>query len=247
MRKHLAAAGLAAGLAVGAIAGFAFTSGAVNVGAQGDTTTTSAPAGTKGQRPDPKAHIEEALKPLVDDGTLTQAQADKVADALIAARPERGPGGPGGDGPGHKGPGGKGGFGMRGGAGLDAVAKALGLTVDELRTELGKGSSIAEIAKAKGVDVAKIVDAAVADATTKIDEQVANGRITQAQADERIAQLKERITAMINGERPAGLPGRGPGGWGHGDQDGQAPGEHGAPGAPGEAPTTDQTTTTTEG
>ena len=55
---------------------------------------------------------------------------------------------------------------------LDPVAKALGITTDELKTDLAKGQSIADIAKAKNVDLNKVIDALVADATAKIDKLV---------------------------------------------------------------------------
>ena len=66
--------------------------------------------------------VSEALGGLVADGTITQAQADAVDQALDAARPEprRGPGegrGPGRFG-GHFGP----------GIGLDAAATAIGIS-----------------------------------------------------------------------------------------------------------------------
>lgn len=233
MRKQLAAAGLTAGLAVGGIAGFAFTSGSSAVGAQDGTTTTTAPSAPKADKPDRSARIQETLKPLVDDGTITQAQADKVTDALIAAQPEGGKGG---------GPrGGRGGFGI----GLDAAATALGITADELKAELKDGTSIADVAKEKGVDLSKVTDALVAEATTRINEQVTNGKLTQEQADERIAQLKDRITSAVNGEFPAGGPGGGGpggrggrGGWGHGPSSGAPGAPEGDAAPPAEAPPT---------
>ena len=238
MRKQLAAAGLTAGLAVGGVAGFAFTSGSSSVGAQDGTTTTVATA-PKGERPDPSTRIADALAPLVADGTITQAQADKVTQALLAARPDGGPGGR------------HGGDGRHGGPGLDAAATALGITVDDLRAELQKGSSIADVAKAKGVDVSKVTDALVAEATKRIDERVAAGKMTQAQADERLAQIKDRITAMVDGKLPEGGPGfggpgfggPGMGGRGHGPGEGHDDDSDGAPGAPGpdgSVPTTTQ-------
>lgn len=232
MRKQLAAVGLTAGLAVGGVAGFAFTSGTAAVGAQDETTTTApVSAPTKADRPDRSGRIQETLRPLVEDGTITQAQADKVTDALVAASPDRDHGDRGG-------PWGHGGFGL----GLDVAAKALGITADELRTELQKGSSIADVAKAKGVDPATVTDALVAEATTRIDEQVANGKVTRDEADQRIAELKDRIAAMVNGELPAGGPGAAGGpGRGHGEFGGRGGWGHGPTGGderPNEAPTT---------
>jgi hypothetical protein len=107
----------------------------------------------------------------------------------------------------HGGPGGPGG--MRGGPGpgLEAAAEAIGITTDELRTALRDGSSLAEVAAANDVDVQTVIDALVAEATTHLDEAVANGRLTEAEASERAADLEEHITAHVNGEHP----GRGPG------------------------------------
>ncbi len=71
------------------------------------------------------------------------------------------------------------------------------------------GKSIADVAKEKGVDKQKVIDAMVADAKAKLAEAVTAGRITQAQADERLADLESHITELVNGTMPAG---RGPGG-----------------------------------
>ena len=109
--------------------------------------------------------------------------------------PDRGPGGPGG-------PGGHRGFHPR----LDAAADAIGITEDELRAALRDGSSIAEVAEANDVDVQTVIDALVADATAHIDEEVAEGDLTEDEAAERKADLEERITALVNGERPDRAP-----------------------------------------
>jgi hypothetical protein len=45
---------------------------------------------------------------------------------------------------------------------LDAVATALGLTPEELRTELQSGTSLADVATDQGVDVQTVIDALVA-------------------------------------------------------------------------------------
>jgi hypothetical protein len=103
--------------------------------------------------------------------------------------------------PDRRGPGGPGGFHGRG-PGLDAVADAIGITEDELRTALQDGSTIAEVAAANDVDVQTVIDALVADATAHIDEEVAEGDLTEEEAAERKANLVERITARVNGERP---------------------------------------------
>ena len=72
-------------------------------------------------------------------------------------------------------------------AALDAAAKALGMTSDELSAELWGGKTLADIAEAKGVDIATVkaaVEAAiVAETKTAIQQAVTDGTLTQAKAD----------------------------------------------------------------
>jgi hypothetical protein len=76
--------------------------------------------------------IKNALAGLVKDGTLSQSQADKVASTLDKALPE------------HFGRRHRGAEGMVGGPAVDAAAaKALGITVPQLRTELESGKTLA--------------------------------------------------------------------------------------------------------
>jgi hypothetical protein len=91
----------------------------------------------------------------------------------------------------------------RDGERLDAVSVLLGITSDELKTELRSGKSLAKIATEKGVDTQKVIDAIVAEMTEKVNEKVAEGKITQAQADTMLTNVVARVTAMVNRERPA--------------------------------------------
>lgn len=146
------------------------------------------------------ATIKSSLSGLVNDGTLTQDQADKVAETLNEKLPK---GGPGRGGP--------------GGPHLAAAAKALGLTEAELRTKLRDGkTSLADVAKEEGVSTDTLVKALVAEAEERIDADVKAGRLTEAQATERKKNLTEHITDRINNVRPerakgdAGRPFDGP-------------------------------------
>ena len=184
----LPAAALAASLLAGGTAGaLLFTP----IGALAQEATDSATA--------PVSWISEALKKLVDDGTITQAQSDAVAQALEDAKPAHGPRG-----------GGRG-----GGMALDAVAEALNMGGTELRDELAGGKTIAEVAAEQGVDVQTVIDALVADLEEHLARHVADGTLTQEQADAKAADAVERFTAMVNGELPLGGH-RGPGGPGRG-------------------------------
>ena len=101
---------------------------------------------------------------------------------------------------------------------LDAAARALNLSADDLRSKLEGGKTIAQVAKDQGVDVQKVIDAMVADATAHIDQAVKDGKLTADQANERKSGLKDRITKLVNDgppkDRGAGAPrdGGGPGG-----------------------------------
>jgi hypothetical protein len=102
------------------------------------------------------------------------------------------------------------------------AAKALGMTEAELKTELQAGKSIADVAKAKNIDLNEVIAKLTAAFKAHLDEEVASGKHTQAEADAKLAEFKTRVTEMVN---TAGLPmhggkgGHGPGGkGGHGPQ-----------------------------
>jgi hypothetical protein len=87
-------------------------------------------------------------------------------------------------------PPGPGGFGPRelhSQAALEAAAKALGMTADELSAQLWGGKTLADMAAAKGVDIATVkaaVEAAqIAETKTAINQAVTDGTMTQAKAD----------------------------------------------------------------
>ena len=193
MNKNLVSISLGAGLVVGSAAGLIAVP-AIS-GAQSTSSNTAA-ATAPADRPDPSVRLNETLKPLVDAGTITQAQADAVIAALKADMPAHGERGPGG----------------KGGPGLDVAAQALGMTTDELHTALDGGQTLAQVASDKGVNVQVVVDALVASATNHINEEVTSGEITQAQADQKLADLSQHVTDRVNNPRPEGGPrgGHGP-------------------------------------
>jgi polyhydroxyalkanoate synthesis regulator phasin len=160
---------------------------AVAVPALADTGTTRDAATSVVER------ITDALSGLVADGSITQDQADEVATTLS----ESGIGGHGG----HHG----------GRLDLAAAATALGLTEEELRTALEpEGTTLAQVAEDQDVAVGTLVDALVTAGQERIAQAVEDGRLTQEQADERLADLEERVTERVNSAD------RGPGGGRHG-------------------------------
>jgi hypothetical protein len=133
--------------------------------------------------------IAGALKGLVTDGTLTQAQADKVASTLGSALPEHGPGGFGGFGGRHGG--------GRGGVNLDTAAGVIGITSDQLRTALDGGKTLAQVAQTKGINQSTLVSKLVAAEKGRLAAAVKAGTLTQAQADSMSANLSDRVTKEV--------------------------------------------------
>ena len=133
-----------------------------------------------------------------------------ISFAEEATPDDGGPPGPrDGGGPGHGGPG----HGLGGPAALDVAAEALGITEDELRTELEAGESVTSVAEAQGIDIQSVIDALVADATTRIQAEIDAGDLDADVGAERIADLPDRMAAFVAQE---GLPEHGPRGPGHG-------------------------------
>jgi lambda repressor-like predicted transcriptional regulator len=129
----------------------------------------------------------------VSDGSITQEQADEVASTFVEAGVDHGGG--------HRG----------GGFALSAGATALDMTEDELRTALeADGTTLADVAGEQGVEVDALVDALVVAQQERIAAAVEDGRITQEQADERLADLEERVTERVTSEAPVGGHGHGP-------------------------------------
>lgn len=125
----------------------------------------------------------------VKAGRLTQAQADAIKQRRQQEGTVLG-------GPGHHGPRG---FGHRGGPGrgpgdlMKAAADAIGITQAKLFEQLRSGKTLAAIAEANGKSFADVKAAIKAAVKTQLDEQVKDGNLTQAQADEMLAHLTEHL------------------------------------------------------
>ncbi|PWU17673.1 MAG: hypothetical protein C5B48_15655, partial [Candidatus Rokuibacteriota bacterium] len=80
---------------------------------------------------------------------------------------------------------------------LSAAATYLGLTEAQLEAKLESGQSLAQIAKAQGKSVDGLENAILAAAKKRLDQAVADGVLTQAQADELYNRLKSRIDDIV--------------------------------------------------
>jgi len=152
--------------------------------------------------------LEQALKNRIDEavdaGRLTEEQAERLKERidsdeypLLFGHGGRGfaPGFAPGFGHRHRfGPGPHGGFAI-----FETAAAYLGMSEADLREALDD-KTLAEIAKEKGKSVDGLVKALEASEEKRIDEAVADGRITKAQASEIKSRLAERTEALVNGE-----------------------------------------------
>ncbi|MFM7253312.1 MAG: hypothetical protein ACKO27_09655 [Ilumatobacteraceae bacterium] len=199
-KKKVITAGLIAGLIAGAGAGLVLElSGTAGAGQA--VTAATVPGETGDVEAEHADRLQSVLQPLVDDGTITQAQADAVIAALEAARPMRG------EGVGRRA------FGL--------AAETIGITPEELRTAVMGGQTIAEVAAANGSSGDEVIAALVAKAQEHIDGDVADGEYTAEEGAAKLADATARITEFVNNTPELPLfGGRGGRHGHHGDMDG---------------------------
>ena len=126
------------------------------------------------------------------------------------------------------------------------LAEALGMTVEELQAAQAAGQTVAEMAAAQGVELADVVAAVMAPRAERLAQAVADGRLTQEQADAMLAAMTEQMTARFESATGfgggCGMQGGGCGiqggccgmhGGGWGRQGGMMGGRWSAPQAPG--------------
>lgn len=97
---------------------------------------------------------------------------------------------------------------------LSVAAEKLGLTSQELLTELQAGKTIADVTKEKDVAVDTIVEAVLTPRAEQLKQAVTAGQLTQGQADAQLALMKANLTQRINEAWPQGR------GLGYADEDG---------------------------
>lgn len=78
------------------------------------------------------------------------------------------------------------------------IAEFLGIDPEDLRAQLQAGATPGEIADANGSSAQALIDFIVGEAQSRLDEAVANGDLTQAEADDRLARITERATTFVN-------------------------------------------------
>jgi uncharacterized membrane protein len=119
--------------------------------------------------------------------------------------------------PSQPGPGGRGdmlGWGGGSWTEFDVAAEALGLTPNELFVKLhDEGKTLTEIAEEKGVDITAVQDALNASRTEaqrqSIEQAVADGTMSQEQADWLLEGLEKGFMGGMHGLGPGGFGGPG--------------------------------------
>jgi hypothetical protein len=109
----------------------------------------------------------------------------------------------------------------------ETLASVVGVPFEDIQAALEEGeTTLAEYAAANGnqLSLEQLVDGLVAPAEADLAEKVADGTLTQDEADERLADVTERIT-----ERVQSVPGDGPHGE-RGDRGGRRGPGRGGPG-----------------
>jgi len=155
-----------------------------------------------------KTAVEEAYSETIDEqvagGQLTQDQADRLKERGFELAPMFAPRG-----------------GRLGGAHLmESAATVLGISADDLMTQLRDGKSLADVAEAQGISVDKLKTDLLAQVKTALDTLVSDGKITQSQADEMYSRTESNIDNIVNAMGP--LRGGCPGGPGPGPMSGSS-------------------------
>ncbi len=78
-----------------------------------------------------------------------------------------------------------------------AAATYIGITRQELRTELRSGKSLAQIATAHGKSADGLVDAMLASAKGRLDKAAQNGRLTQQQEKQLLTRLTDVLQKAV--------------------------------------------------
>jgi uncharacterized protein YidB (DUF937 family) len=119
--------------------------------------------------------IAAVLQKLVDQGVITAEQRDKILAALKESRPAKAPG-----------------LERFVKMTLEEAAKAIGITLEQLKTEL-PGKSLAQVAQAHGVSRDTLVQRLVAAGTARLDQAATEKKLTADQ----VTKLKERLPQAI--------------------------------------------------
>ena len=174
------------------------------------------------------AGAKSKLDTAVGDGKLTSDQEANILSALQTQITNEVNGmnaGFGGDRGGFGGGFARPGFGVGLGGNLTAATTYLGLSTDQIQTDLQNGQTLAQIATAQGKTADGLVSALVAAEKTNLDQAVSDGKLTADQETNILSMAQKLLTNFVNGTR-ANFAGPG---FGFGRFHGIGPGPSGGP------------------
>jgi ribosomal protein S20 len=129
-----------------------------------------------------KGARDQMIDEAVSRGVITSEQAEKLKSAPPGSLPGR----------------------IRAGARgvvfgiLEAAAKVIGISQDEVKTGLQNGQSLTQIASGKGVGRDALKSGMQAELRAKVQEALAKGTINQAQADRLLQGLDQHLDGIID-------------------------------------------------
>lgn len=88
--------------------------------------------------------------------------------------------------------------------GIIDLSGFLGITTEQLRDELRTGKTLAQVAEEHGKTRDELKTYIHDQMKSRLDQAVADGRLTQQRADGILASLDERLNDMIDGQMPFG-------------------------------------------
>jgi hypothetical protein len=80
----------------------------------------------------------------------------------------------------------------------ESIVELLGLSGEEIKAERLAGKSLVQIASGQGVSEETLVNTIMAEKKAAIQAMVAEGKISQTLADQRLAQIQERVQISVN-------------------------------------------------
>ena len=131
---------------------------------------------------DLKTAGQQTVDTAVSEGLITADQGQKMKQDITAGRFPGLPGMFDSKGP-HPG--------MRGLNKLDAIASALGMTPQQVGQEFKNGKSLQQLATEKGISLDQIKASIIKAAKTKLDQEVAQGKISQDKANQIIDHIQQ--------------------------------------------------------
>ena len=102
---------------------------------------------------------------------------------------------------------------------ISIVAEQMGVSVEDIRTKLADGNSLADIGEEADGDLTEVTDAVMEAFEARLTTAIENGRVSSDKADELRENMRERIESTLEAEGGAHMKGHrksGSRGWGRG-------------------------------